>query len=44
LELLKENEDDKEVLSRINETLNKLENEEFDKINYIKLYELNKNI
>jgi hypothetical protein len=44
LETLKDSENDNEVLSRINETLTKLETEKFDKINYIKLYELNKNI
>jgi hypothetical protein len=44
LEKLKENESDSEVIGKINESLNKVENETFDRINYFKLQELNKNI
>lgn len=44
LENLKENETDSEVIGKINESLNKVENEPFDRINYFKLQELNKNI
>jgi len=44
LEELKESESDTETLQRINETLNKVNAEEFSRINYFKLQELNKNI
>jgi Rad3-related DNA helicase len=44
LEEIKESENDNETLTRINETLNKVSSEEFSRINYFKLYELNKNI
>lgn len=44
LEDLKENENDSEVVKTISETIQKLETENFDRINYFKLFELNKNI
>ena len=44
LEELKESESDTETLQRINETLNRVNAEEFSRINYFKLQELNKNI
>lgn len=44
LEEIKESENDNETLTRINETLSKVSSEEFSRINYFKLYELNKNI
>jgi hypothetical protein len=43
LESLKEN-SESDVLDRINETLNKLSLEEYSKLNYFKLKELNKNL
>lgn len=44
LEDLKEKEKDSEVIKTISETIKKLETENFDRINYFKLFELNKNI
>ncbi len=44
LEKIQENEQDKEVGERINETINKVNTESFDKLNYLKLQELNNNL
>jgi vacuolar-type H+-ATPase subunit I/STV1 len=44
LEELKEIENETEVISRINETIGKIQKEKFDRINYFKLQELYKNI
>lgn len=44
LEELKDNESDSEVVRTINETIQKLETETFDRISYFKLFELNRNI
>lgn len=44
LEDLKSNETETDVISRIDETIQKLSNEKYDKIAYFKLFELNKNI
>lgn len=44
LEDLKLNESNTETKSTIDETIKKVENESFDRINYFKLFELNKNI
>lgn len=44
LEDLKEKEKDSEIIKTISETIKKLETENFDRINYFKLFELNKNI
>ena len=44
LEKIQESEQDKEVGERINETINKVNTESFDKLNYLKLQELNNNL
>ena len=44
LEDLKEKENDSDVINTISETIKKLETENFDRINYFKLFELNKSI
>lgn len=44
LEDIKKNETDTEVLKTIEETLTRLQNENFDKISFFKLQELNRNI
>jgi hypothetical protein len=44
LEELKEIENETEVISRIDETIGKIQKEKFDRINYFKLQELHKNI
>ena len=44
LEDIKKNEKDSEVLKTIEETLNRLQNENFDRISFFKLQELNRNI
>lgn len=44
LEVLKEKENDNEVLGKINETLNKISNEKYSEINYIKLKDLSRNL
>ena len=44
LQELKTNENDSSVLTTITETLNKLQKENFDRISYFRLFELNKNL
>jgi hypothetical protein len=44
LENIKKNEADTEVLKTIEETLNRLQNENFDRISFFKLQELNRSI
>jgi hypothetical protein len=44
LERIQESEQDKEVTERINETIEKVNTESFDKLNYLKLQELNNNL
>lgn len=44
LEKIQESEQDKEVGERINETITKVNTESFDKLNYLKLQELNNNL
>jgi hypothetical protein len=44
LEKLEENEQDKEVIGRINETIETIKNETFDKMRYFKLRKLNENL
>ena len=44
LDGLKTNEKDKEVIEKIDQTLNKLQKESFDRITYFKLQELHKNL
>jgi len=44
LEDLKSEESNNEVLGRINETINKVQKESFDKLSYFKLLQLNKNL
>ena len=44
LEKLEENEQDKEVIGRINETIETIKNESFDKMRYFKLRKLNENL
>lgn len=44
LEDIKKNETDSDVLKTIDETLNRLQNENFDRISFFKLQELNRNI
>ena len=44
LEDIKKNEKDSEVLKTIDETLNRLQNENFDRISFFKLQELNRSI
>lgn len=44
LDQLKENESEKEVLDQIEKTIQKVKNENFDRLNYVKLKELYKNI
>ena len=44
LENIKKDESDTEVLKTIEETLNRLQNENFDRISFFKLQELNRNI
>ena len=44
LEDLKSNESETDVIGRIDETIKKLSNEEYNKIAYFKLFELNKNL
>ena len=44
LEDIKKNEADSEVLKTIDETLNRLQNENFDRISFFKLQELNRSI
>jgi hypothetical protein len=44
LQDLKSNESDNDIIKTINETITKLEKETFDRINYFKLFELNKNL
>jgi hypothetical protein len=44
LEKLEENEQDKEVIGRINETIETIKNEGFDKMRYFKLRKLNENL
>jgi hypothetical protein len=44
LEKIQESEQDKEVGERINETITKVNSESFDKLNYLKLQELNNNL
>lgn len=44
LETLQENDKDEEVIEKINETINKIKNESFDKIVYLKLQKLNENL
>jgi hypothetical protein len=41
---VKENENDKEVLEKINLTITKVQNENFDKLNYLKLKDLEKGL
>jgi hypothetical protein len=41
---VKENENDKEVLEKINFTITKVQNENFDKLNYLKLKDLEKGL
>lgn len=41
---LKDQETENEVVSKINETINKVKSEEYDKLNYFKLQELNRNL
>lgn len=41
---LKESETDKEVLDRINQTINKVQTESYDKLNYLKLKDLEKDL
>jgi len=44
LEDIKKNEVDSEILKTIDETLNRLQNENFDRISFVKLQELNRSI
>lgn len=44
LEELKENEDDSETINKINETVQKVTSEKFNRLNYFKLKQLNKSI
>jgi len=44
LEKLQEGESENEILERINETITKVKNENFDKISYLKLKKLNENL
>jgi hypothetical protein len=44
LEKIQESEQDNEVGERINETITKVNSESFDKLNYLKLQELNNNL
>lgn len=44
LEDIKSEESDKEVLGKIDETITKVQKESFDKLNYFKLLQLNKNL
>jgi hypothetical protein len=44
LEKLEENEQDKEVIVKINETIETIKNESFDKMRYFKLRKLNENL
>jgi hypothetical protein len=44
LETLQENDKDEEVIEKINETINKIKNESFDRIGYFKLQKLNENL
>ena len=44
LETIQENEQDNEVTSRIDETIQKIQDESFDKIGYFKLRKLNENL
>jgi hypothetical protein len=41
---LKSNESDSDILSKINETINKISSEEYDKLNYFKLQQLNRSL
>ena len=44
LEEMKDSENEPEIISKINETVGKIQKEKFDRINYFKLQELSKNI
>jgi hypothetical protein len=44
LETLQEGEQDNEVTNRIDETIQKIQNESFDKVGYFKLRKLNENL
>ena len=44
LETIQENEQDNEVTSRIDETIQKIQDESFDKVGYFKLRKLNENL
>ena len=44
LEKIQESEQDKEVGNAINETIEKVSSESFDKLTYLKLQELNNNL
>jgi hypothetical protein len=44
LERLQENDQDREVTGKINETIEKIQNESFDKVEYFKLRKLNENL
>lgn len=44
LEKLQENEQDEEVTNRISETIEKVQSESFDKLNYFRLQKLNENL
>ena len=44
LERLQESEQDNEVTTKIDETIQKIQNESFDKVGYFKLRKLNENL
>jgi hypothetical protein len=44
LEKLQEDDNDEEVIKRIDETIEKINTESFDTLNYIKLQQLNENL
>jgi hypothetical protein len=44
LEKLQEDDNDEEVIKRIDETIEKISTESFDTLNYIKLQQLNENL
>ena len=44
LNLLKQNESDSEIKSKVDETISKIQNENVDRVNYFKLKKLNETI
>lgn len=44
LEKLQEGESDKDIIQRINETIEKVKEENFDRLSYVKLHKLNENL